>query len=381
MSHNTPEQLDEIIRLVQNHEDVSILAKPQHDPSSTNLVSVLANMPKAQIDKPNLLHVRNKILDRISLPSEAAVTNGLFVSGWTQYLPRLMRITGGVLGAFTIMLGLTIGTAAAALESVPGQTIYPLKKMVETFQLQLASTEAEKANLQIKFANNRVDELATIIKKKKAGQATDDEVKKAVESTVKNLEETSQAIANQTETESKTELYTKIVSLSDKQAAVIMSAQTGANAEVQADLAKALESSKISKEQAIENIERAGLNIEDTLLLSSDDQVNHNQVVAEGALTIANRFQISIGTSQFLLTSDTEYANIGIVDLKVGTPVIIHGEVRNNKTYAVKIEPAQIPEPSPTPSPQPTPTDTPTVTPSPTDQTGSQTENPVPLNP
>lgn len=379
MSNNTPEQLDELIRRAQQHADVSDWVKKHNDPGSVNLVSALMNIPKAQVEKPNLLRVRHKVLDRISLPADLTGTQATLAAGWMQYLPRIARVAGGVIGVFTVMLGLTVGTAAAALESVPGQPIYPLKKMVETFQMQLASTAEEKAALQIKFANNRIDELATILQKKKEGRATDEQVKKAVETTVKNLEATNLAAANQTEPTSKTELYAKIVSLSDRQTAVIKSAQIGlAVTEVRADLDKALESSKISKEQAIENIERAGLNIEDTLLLAdTGDSLHNNEVVAEGQLTVSNRFQISIGTSQFLLTKDTEYVNIEPAELKVGTTVVIHGQVRDNKTYAVKIEF----KPAPSPTPTTTPTVSPTPTATPADQTGGTSDNTAPLNP
>jgi hypothetical protein len=333
----TPEQLDEIISRVKNHADVSSFQKDPANSGSVNLVSILSNIPKARIEKPNLLRVRNKILDRISLPSDTSSDRAAMGFSLLRAMPRFLRITGGIVGAFTIALGLTLGTAVAALESLPGQPIYPVKKIVENVQLQLATSEEEKTNLQIKFANNRVDELETILQRKKEGKASEAQVQKVVASTSKDLEKTSRTVTDQSKDQPNINLLAKIVTLSNKQAAVIQAAQVESEGQTKVELEKALESTKVSKEQAIENIEKAGLVVEDNLLIMTgpDDK---DTVSAEGKLTAATATSISVGTSQFMLTKDTEYVNIKSVDLKAGVAVKITGEVRDKKTYAVKIE-------------------------------------------
>jgi hypothetical protein len=340
----TPEQLDEIIHRVQNHADVSAFQKNPDNSGSVNLVSILSNIPKARLEKPNLLRVRNKILDRISLPSDTSSDHAAIGFSLLRALPRILRITGGIVGAFTIVLGLTLGTAVAALESLPGQPIYPVKKIVENVQLQLATSQEEKTNLQIKFANNRVDELETILQRQKEGRASGEQVQRVVASTTKDLETTSRNVTNQSKDQPNVNQLTKIVTLSNKQAAVIQAAQVESEGQVKAELEKALESTKVSKEQAIENIEKAGLVVEDSLLLMGEPN-DKDTVSAEGKLTIVNSTSISIGTSQFMLTKDTEYVNIKPVDLKVGVSVKITGEVRDKKTYAMKIEVQVVSEP------------------------------------
>jgi hypothetical protein len=340
----TPEQLDEIIIRVQNHADVSAFQKDPSNSGSVNLVSILSHIPKARLEKPNLLRVRNKILDRISLPSDTSSDRAAIGFSLLRALPRILRITGGIVGAFTIVLGLTLGTAVAALESLPGQPIYPVKKIVENVQLKLATSAEEKTNLQIKFANNRVDELETILQRQKEGRASGEQVQRVVASTSKDLEKTSRTVTDQSKNQLNVNQLTKIVTLSNKQAAVIQAAQVESEGQVKVELEKALESTKVSKEQAIENIEKAGLVVEDSLLLMGEP--NHKDTVsAEGKLTIVNSTSISIGTAQFMLTKDTEYVNIKPVDLKAGVSVQVTGEVRDKKTYAVKIEVQIVPEP------------------------------------
>jgi hypothetical protein len=332
----TPEQLESIIRRVRNHEDVSTFQTDRDSAGTVNLVAILSNIPKAQIPKPNLLRARNKILDRISLPSD----NGNAI-GWSLLsgLPRFMRITGGIVGAFTIVLSLTLGTAVAALESIPGQPIYPVKKIVESVQLKLAADEQEKANLQIKFANTRVDELESILQKQKEGKASNEQVQKVVASTAKDIQKTSQTVNDQSKDQPNVNLLAKIVTLSNKQAAVIEAAKIESEGDMKIELEKALESTKISKEQAIENIEKAGLVVEESPLQMTDaTEPAKEKVSASGKITVVSSTLVSIGTAQFTLTKDTEYVNIKPVDLKVGMELTISGEVRDKKTYAVKIE-------------------------------------------
>lgn len=364
----TPEQLDELIRRVHQHEDISSWQKDPSNSGSINLVSILSNIPKAKVPKPDLMRVRSTILDRISLPYESDKSRGWFGFNLLQGLPRFVRLTGGIVGAFTIMLSLTIGTAVAALESVPGQTIYPIKKIVENVQLRLASSDEEKANLQIKFANNRVDELETILQKQKAGEASEEDVKKVVENTMKDVQKTTESVTSQNPTDPQIALLNKIVNLSTKQTAVIQAAQVESQGDVKVELDKALESSLITTEQAIDNIEKAGLVVEDNLMVHESD-AGKNVITAAGELTAVNSNSISVGTSQFLLTSETEYVSIKPVDLKKDLAVKITAEVRDKKTYAIKVESLAIPE-----TPAPTAAEN-NLTPSPT------TETPVPQTP
>jgi hypothetical protein len=63
-----------------------------------------------------------------------------------------------------------------------------------------------------------------------------------------------------------------------------------------------------------------------------------NAVTAEGTLTSVDQYSISLGSATFLLTRQTEYANITREGLEVGSVVKITAEVRNLYTYALNIE-------------------------------------------
>jgi hypothetical protein len=356
----SPEQLDELISRVKKHGDFSSFQKSPEDNGTVNLVSIIANIPKARIPQPDLARVRSKILDRISLPSEKE-TGFAFL----QYVPRFIRVGSVVMGGLMILVSMTVGTAVAAMESVPGQKIYPVKKIVESVQLKLATSEEEKTELQIKFANNRVEEMEAILQKQKEGKVSEAQVQKVVANTAKDIEKTTQAVAEQSKNDPKSAVVDKMVSLSNKQTTLIQAAQVESEGEVKIQLDKALVDSKTSMEKAIENIEKAGLVVENRPIILMDEPKTENTVTAEGKLTAVSSTSLSIGTAQFLLTKDTEYVNIKLTDLKVDVIVKISGEIKEKKTYAAKVTKIEV-QPTEKPAdnePDDEPEDDPTETP------------------
>lgn len=217
--------------------------------SYEQLIEKLSAMPKANVDLPNFAIIKSRILKRINIPAEETVK----ASTWFG-----VRITVGAIGSLLIIISLAMGTAVAALDSVPGQAIYPLKKIVENIELKLATNEEEQAALQIKFADKRLEELSQILEQSKAGEASEVEVSKAVASLQKTTRAALSAANNAKSTQPKVAVLTKLVA----QSAVLKSAAIQSEGEVKAEIEKALETVVISQKEAIENIEQAGLKVE-----------------------------------------------------------------------------------------------------------------------
>lgn len=294
-----------------------------------NIEFLLTSLPRKPIFPADFARVRNQIMDRISVPAQ------ITQSGWLTLMPKLLKISAGVLGSVLIVVSLTVGTAVTALESAPGQPIYPLKKFVENVQLRLASDE-EKASLQIKFADNRMEELEKVLEQSKQGKFSEEQAQKIVADTVKNLQASTAAAvsaANNTKsTQPKVALLNKLV----KQSALLKSAAIENEGEARIEIEKALESTKISQEEAIANIERAGLKVEDTPIIV-DDKSETGKVLAHGKLTAVSETAISIGTAKFSLIKTTKFVNISQKDLEVGLVVDVKGEVDGKTTYATEI--------------------------------------------
>ena len=121
-------------------------------------------------------------------------------------------------------------------------------------QLQLANTEAEKVNLQIKFANNRLEELEKVLEQNKQGKVSGAEVQKIIQNTFNDISQTADKVNQNTagqvdQPQTNTALLNKIVDLGSKQTAIIAAASVTTEGDVKAELEKALEASKAAEEK------------------------------------------------------------------------------------------------------------------------------------
>lgn len=327
MKNLSPLKLDELIDQFKTGK----FSMAQKVSATEKLLYKLNDFPKTVVPGADFMRVRSQILDRISLP-QTLIQDSKAGRGWA-ILPRMLRISSGILGTLLIVVSLTLATAAAALQSNPGDAIYPLKRVVEKMELKLATDQAQQANLQIKFADNRLDELQQVLEKRQAGKLSDQEAQRILVSAVQDLKNSTAAATTASNSQPKVAILTKLIALSNKQSEVLKSASIQSEGEIKAELQKALEVSQISKEQAIKNIERAGLKVEDQPIIIDET----NQVTAHGKLTAVADSSISIGSAKFLLTKDTVFINGALTDLKIDAVVDIKGEIKNNKTFALQI--------------------------------------------
>jgi len=335
MNMDLEQIIDEIAHRLQKGRDISFWQNNQQLAPIANLLAKISFLPKAKIPPANFERVRNQILDRIAVPSDLkpAARAGFFAS-----LPSMLKIASGVLGSLLIIAALSLGTAVAALQSSPGQTIYPMKKIVENIELKITHDPAAKANLQIQFANNRLEELSTVLAQSQAGEIPSAQAQKIVAQTVSDLQKSTQAALSTSAKAGKPQVsnLSKLVDLSNKQTAVLTpllsAASISSDGEVKIALEQALQTSTQTKEQAIQNIENAGLKVDSQVEITTD-----NTVSANGKLTALTSDTASIGTAKFLLTKDTKYVNIKQEDLKVGLVVKIEGKVQDGKTYATTV--------------------------------------------
>lgn len=281
----------------------------------------LKSLPKNVVPLFDLKRVRTRILDRISLPQPVETSKA-----WS-WAPILRFGVGAVAGLFVVM-SLMMGTAVVALESVPGSAIYPLKRVVENIQLQLTPSD-QKANLQIKFANNRLLELQQVLEQKQEGKISEEKASAIVANTVKDIQKTTAAaVASSNTTTKSTTVANKLADLSNK----LLAASVKTDGQVKIELEKAVEATQITQAEAIKNIENAGLKVENTPIIIEEP------VTASGKLTAATTESVSIGTAKFLLNKDTKYIGFTQSELKAGLVVDIIGKIEDNINYAVEIK-------------------------------------------
>jgi len=92
-----------------------------------------------------------------------------------------------------------IGTATASARSLPGDTLYPVKRLVEQGQLALTSDGGE-VTLRLDLAGRRLDEFETLLKRGEVHPETLDDAAEQMNSTLALVEDgagTPEAVANQ----------------------------------------------------------------------------------------------------------------------------------------------------------------------------------------
>jgi len=96
-----------------------------------------------------------------------------------------------------LFLSAVLGTGYAAYHSMPGQTLFAVKKTAENLQLQFASSSEKKLSLQVEFSKKRLIEAEQILKNPASTQKTAEAaVKELNEQTKSTLETITTATKN-----------------------------------------------------------------------------------------------------------------------------------------------------------------------------------------
>jgi len=66
------------------------------------------------------------------------------------------------LAAFVLVVGGGLSTTNASFDSLPGDTMYPIKLSIEHLQLSFAADDAQRAKLQVEFAGRRLEEMTEL---------------------------------------------------------------------------------------------------------------------------------------------------------------------------------------------------------------------------
>src|SRR3990167_10759515 len=128
---NDPQQfIEEMILAAKKRQDLSVWLKHPETADTANTIQKLLSMPRYSVLLPDLAKIQGRVLDRIQMRAKSQV------SLWAS-IPSMLKTSVAVLGSLMIVVSVTMGAAVAALQSVPGQPIYPLKKIVENIELRL----------------------------------------------------------------------------------------------------------------------------------------------------------------------------------------------------------------------------------------------------
>jgi hypothetical protein len=160
---------------------------------------------------------------------------------------------GTVAATLIVVLALVLagggGIVYASTDSLPGSPLYSVKRATEQVQLFLAPTGTKRAVLHIEFAQRRLEEVQALAEIK--GQVDEEALAAIAEETELALEEAEKAPA-----QDKPALLDKLVSLTERQQAVLERVWDKVPEATQKGLNRALEVSQRGHERASEALEK-----------------------------------------------------------------------------------------------------------------------------
>jgi hypothetical protein len=138
--------------------------------------------------------------------------------------------------ALLAFLFLSAGTVAASTNSLPGETLYPVKRASESAQLFLASP-ADRAALHATFAGRRLNEIAALVER----GAINPETLTALTTEVAAETEAALADVKNAPAANQTELLNTIILETERQQTVLQQIKETATPQLQAQLDQALQ--------------------------------------------------------------------------------------------------------------------------------------------
>ncbi len=110
---------------------------------------ILARGPHPVLSSAAVARIQTRVLARAAVLHRASA----------RWNARMLR---WVAAACVALMILTFTTATASADSVPGDTLYPVKRLVEQGQLALSSNAGD-VSLRLDFADRRLDEFETLL--------------------------------------------------------------------------------------------------------------------------------------------------------------------------------------------------------------------------
>ncbi len=110
-----------------------------------------------------MMQAKNTVVNE---PRSSAFSKNIFEIIAFIFPKEQLRFAARSATVLALVMGLvfsgSITTVSAALNSIPGDFLYPLKLMTEGAQVRLANNDTEKAELHVEFASRRVQEVVKI---------------------------------------------------------------------------------------------------------------------------------------------------------------------------------------------------------------------------
>ena len=253
------------------------------------LINKIRELKKTQPSDDWLFSARHSLINRIGL-SESAKSDaggGLSFWGWIKQYQSLALTA-------CLMINIIAGPwllAEASRSSLPGELLYSIKKIGESLQIKVTSNE-NKSQLQVEFANRRLEELNKIAERLAlASKDTEAEQTKQVINDFKNSLASAKEYLNDNVSKEKA---VGVAKQAKKMEEGLTKAKEGASKEMQADFAEAEEAIKDIKHQILTVIinsadsNSAATSSDEEIVIYLQDNKNESKTSADCGAKIEN---------------------------------------------------------------------------------------------
>jgi len=296
MTKKPDEILDEYIAILRKEGSFEAQRQLPQSRAWCESLSVVERAAKIPTRRPAL--DQTAIWNRIALqigpadtkPKAAPVpaVSSQLLSGFSFHIPK--TVFAGILAV--VMLWVVNSTAVAAQNSLPGQTLYPVKRTVEKIQLTLTIDDVKKTEIRIKHAENRLSEAKSIVD---TSSSTDEKI---IEQTLNDLKSATAQVAG--ESSDNSNLLQKVVELTDKQENLLPGIQNKVTGDAKKVADEALSTAKETRSTAEKNLEE--LQSQDT---GSAAQATTTDEMLDNSTTTPSKIKDNSDKPRATTTDDT----------------------------------------------------------------------------
>lgn len=284
----------------QNTEEAVLLAPKEQQEELKMLLDtslLLAKIPKLQAPKPALR--RKYILE----PVKQKFFSSIF---------HISRLAAGST-AFVLLLAVFSLGGYKALQSTPGQTLFPVKRTAESFRLKFVMSESSKAQLQLAYAESRFNEAQAILSNPQSNKEQEiaalEELSKQTQTATQSIQ---QVAHNQPLDSSNHPLVNKLESLAKQQAELIAKTQAeNQDTDVKLAASNAAGASQSATNQAgqIKKYLTIAGSSSDPLYLV-DLSADPNSISISGVIQKLNKTSITVEKLTFEISESTEIKDL-----------------------------------------------------------------------
>ncbi len=309
--------LDQAIARIKNGEKLSAVLSsyPQEVQSqlaaSLEIISLASSLPKMAVPAP----IKRKAFLEYQMEK---------VSAFVRFMQSLKTVSA--VAVAMLILAIT-GTVSAAIHSLPGDNLFALKRVIESAQLKLTQSQSSKTELELSFADQRLNEAQTVFSQNTDSNAKAQAVNELTQQTASTLNNI-KAIAGTSSGNINSDIIKKAESI----------AQNQSNLLAKVDPAAAKQSS-IQNQQAINDIKNlvaaAKETDQTTLPKISDIDVTGNVTAIDKSSISVDGNTYSFNTS--MTVTDATGNHIGTGDISVNDKVHVKGKVDGSSNDLIAI--------------------------------------------